>query len=102
MTGRKLYLYILKFILLPLALLFITELVQRGSISSVLEWPFLQPAEFFVSYLLVWSFLVILLALTNRIKLSFFVLLAISLLFALISNTKQKFLGSRYCRGILF
>lgn len=93
MTGRKLYLYILKFILLPLALLFIMELVQRGSISSVLEWPFLQPAEFFVSYLLVWSFLVILLALTNRIKLSFFVLLAISLLFALISNTKQKFLG---------
>jgi phosphoglycerol transferase MdoB-like AlkP superfamily enzyme len=91
MTGKKLY--ILKFVILPLALLLLTELVQRGSILSVLKWPIFQPAEFLAGYLLAWSFWAILLALTNRFKLSLFVLLAISVLFALISNTKQKFLG---------
>ena len=91
MKGKKLF--ILKYVILPLALLLITELVQRGSILSVLKWPFFQPAEFLAGYLLAWSFLAILLALTNRLKLSFFVLTAISLLFALISNTKQQFRG---------
>lgn len=86
-------LYLLKFILLPLALLFITESVQRGSIFSALTWPVLQPAQFLAGYLLVTSLLALLLSITNRLKLSFFVLLSISLLFALISNTKQKFLG---------
>ena len=91
MKGKKLYL--LKFVILPLAVLFFTELVQRGNILSVLKWPIFQPAEFLTGCLLVSSFLAILVAITNRFKPSFFVLLAISLLFAFISNTKQKFLG---------
>ena len=78
---------------MPLVLLFLTELVQRASLFSVLTWPVLHLPEFLVSFMLVFCFLSIIWALTNNLRLSFFVVLIVSLLFALISNIKQKFLG---------
>ncbi|MGI6587225.1 MAG: LTA synthase family protein [Peptococcia bacterium] len=90
---KKIKSYLLPLIIVPLVLLFITELVQRASLFSVLSWPFLHPPEFIVSFMLVFCFLSIFLALTNNLRISFFVVLTISALFALISNIKQKFLG---------
>jgi len=90
---KKIKLYLLNFVILPLVLVLSTELVERGSFVSALNWPFLYPAEFFVSCLLVLGLLSIFMAVTNNQEISFFVVLTISLLFALVSNTKQKFLG---------
>ncbi|HHY05792.1 MAG TPA: sulfatase-like hydrolase/transferase [Clostridia bacterium] len=90
---KKIKSYLVPFIILPLVLLFLTELVQRASLFSVLTWPVLHLPEFLVSFMLVFCFLSIIWALTNNLRLSFFVVLIVSLLFALISNIKQKFLG---------
>ena len=83
----------IKYIILPLVLLLLMELIQRGSVFSVLQWPLLHLPEFLASFLLVGSIWAMLLALTNRVKLSFFVILVVTSLFALVSSTKQTFLG---------
>lgn len=89
---KKIKSYLLTFLVLPLILLSLVEIIQRADLLSFAAWPFTRTGEFTVSFLLFVAILCIGAAILRELKLAFFVSLIITSLFALVSSLKQMFL----------
>src|SRR5690625_201640 len=100
MTLRKLprisftYYDIALIILLPLVLLYIIELMHRGSNIDVFEWITSYTNEFIVNYLLYFSVINIFFIYYRRIyTIAFSIICSVLVITAFISQVKEKFRG---------
>jgi phosphoglycerol transferase MdoB-like AlkP superfamily enzyme len=81
-------------LLLPLAILGITEYLNRGSFREILHWGSSHAPSLFLGYLIVLGLFLLLLSLTGLGRLSFWLLSALLFFIAGLSGSKLKALGA--------
>ncbi|MEW9699172.1 LTA synthase family protein [Paenibacillus sp. SI8] len=84
------------FIVLPLLLMFMVEFLERGSYEDLHKWVINHPLPMVLGYFVVGTLYLLLIALTGRSRLSFWLLCAALLPLGAISGSKLKAIGAPY------